>query len=121
MTHLEAKELLLDLAFGELLPARALQVEQHVAGCAECQGERAQLASTRRMASPLAELEEPPAGFDDRILAAARAEASLRADGTPGAVSEVPGSVRPAGIEAAMVNPHAPVRTARPAARPRRA
>ncbi len=121
MTHAEAQELLLDLAYGELSAARALEVERHVETCAECTRERAQLAATRRMAAPLAELEEPPPGFDDRILAAARAEASLRADGTPGAVIEVTGSVRPAGLEPALVDPRAPVRTAARAARPRRA
>ncbi len=121
MTHAEAQELLLDLVYGELEAERALEVERHAEACAECTRERAQLAGARRMVAPLAELEEPPAGFDDRILAAARAEASLRADGTPGAVIEVTGSVRPAGIEAAMVDPHAPVRTVRRAARPRRA
>jgi hypothetical protein len=121
MTHAEAQELLLDLAYGELPNDRALEAERHLETCADCSRERAQLAATRRSVAPLTEQEEPPPGFDDRILAAARAEASLRADGTPGAVIEVTGSVRPSGLEPAMVDPRAPVRAAGRAARPRRA
>ena len=121
MTHAEARELLLDLAWGDLDAARGLEVERHAEACAECTRERAQLAADRRTVAPLAEPEEVPAGFDDRILAAARAEASLRADGTPGVVIEATGSVRPAGMEPAMIDPLAPVRTAPRTVRPRRA
>ena len=65
MTHVEARELLLDLAYGELPAERAAEVELHVAGCADCTQERAEVAGMRRAASALGEMEEPSAGFDD--------------------------------------------------------
>src|ERR1700682_1896288 len=97
MTHAECQDLLLDLSYGELDAARAAEAELHVAGCPDCRSERAQMAATRKTAAPLRELEEPSASFDARILAAARAEASLQSDGKPGPVIEVAGNGRPLG------------------------
>jgi hypothetical protein len=112
MTHAECQDLLLDLAYGELEAARAAEAELHVAGCPDCRRERAQMAATRRAAAPLRELEEPSASFDARILAAARAEASLQSEGKPGPVIEVTGSVRPLGLEPARIDAHAKVSSA---------
>ena len=109
MTHAESQDLLLDLAYGELDAQRAAEVASHVEGCAECRKEKAALEETRRMAAPLRELEEPSPGFDDRILAAARAQAQLEHDGNVGQVIEVTGSVRPLGLEAARIDAHGPV------------
>ena len=109
MTHAESQDLLLDLAYGELDARRAAEVASHVEGCDECRKERAALEETRRMAAPLRALEEPSPGFDDRILAAARAQAQLEHDGNLGQVIEVTGSVRPLGLEAARIDVHGPV------------
>lgn len=110
MTHGESQDLLLDLAYGELAPERAAEVVSHVEGCAECRKEKAALDEARRMAAPLRDLEEPSPGFDDRILAAARAQAQLEHDGNLGQVIEVAGSVRPLGVEAARIDAHGPVK-----------
>jgi len=112
MTHAECQDLLLDLAYGELDAARSAEAELHVAGCADCRRERAQMAATRKVAGPLREMEEPSASFDARILAAARAEASLQSDGKPGPVIEVTGNVRPLGLEPARIDAHAKVSAA---------
>jgi hypothetical protein len=112
MTHAECQDLLLDLAYGELDAARSAEAELHVAGCAHCRRERAQMAATRKVAAPLREMEEPSASFDARILAAARAEASLQSDGKPGPVIEVTGNVRPLGLEPARIDAHAKVSAA---------
>ncbi|HEX9603139.1 MAG TPA: zf-HC2 domain-containing protein, partial [Myxococcales bacterium] len=119
MNCAESQDLLLDLAYRELPPARAAEVEAHVLGCAACRAEMAQLDDARKAAAPLRELEEPPAGFDEPILRAARAEAGLQADGTPGPVVEVSASVKPLGLQAARLDPHARMRggTARPGPR----
>ncbi|TMA26431.1 MAG: hypothetical protein E6J78_13975 [Deltaproteobacteria bacterium] len=109
MTHSECQDLLLDLAYGELDAVRAAEVQSHLSGCPDCQREEAQMARTRRMVAPLREVEEPPARFDARILAAARAEAHLQSDGLPGEVIEVKGSVQPMGLQAARIDTHAAV------------
>lgn len=118
MTHAECQDRLLDLAFGELEAERAAEVEEHLAGCAECRKEKAALDEARRLSAPLRELEEPPPGFDEPILAAARAEAHHQHDGNVGQVVEVKGEVRPLGVEPARIDAHAPVK-ARPAERRR--
>ena len=115
MTHAESQDLLLDLAFGELDAPRAAEVEEHLAGCAACREEKAALDEARRLSAPLRAAEEPPPGFDDRILQAARAEAHHQHDGNVGKVIEVTGNVRPLGVEAARIDAHAKV-SARPAA-----
>ena len=110
MTHAESQDLIIDLAYGELDADRAAQVQSHVETCAECRREKAALDEARRLAAPLRELEEPSPGFDDRILAAARAQAKLEHDGNVGRVIEVTGSVRPLGMEAARIDAHGPVK-----------
>jgi len=82
MNCAESQDLLLDLAYGELPPARAAEVQAHMLDCASCRVEKAQLDDARKAAAPLRDLEEPPAGFDEPILRAARAEAGMQADGT---------------------------------------
>jgi hypothetical protein len=109
MNCAESQDLLLDFAYGELEPARAAEVEAHVAGCATCRAEKAQLDQARKMVAPLRELEEPSEKFDEPILRAARAEAGMQADGTPGPVVEVTASVKPLGLQAARLDPHARV------------
>jgi anti-sigma factor RsiW len=106
MTHAESQDLLLDLVYGELPPARAAELENHLAGCAECQREKAALDEARRLTAPVRELEEPREGFDDRILAAARAQAQIEHGGNLGKVIEVQGSVRPLELSAAQIDAH---------------
>src|SRR4051794_38970049 len=108
MTHAETQDLLIDLAFGELDPARAAEVESHLAGCAECARERAALDDARRVSAPLRALEEPSAGFDAPIMEAARAEARMT-HGDVGQVIEVQGTVRPLQVEAARIDAHAKI------------
>lgn len=110
MTCAECQDLLLDLAYGELAPLRAAEVEAHVQGCASCLAERALLEGTRRAMAPLRALEEPPARFDGAILAAARAEAALVADGTPGPVIEAVAQTQAASLRATRVDAGAKVR-----------
>ena len=119
MNCAESQDLLLDLAYGELPPARAAEVQEHVLGCASCRAEKEQLDDARRAAAPLRDLEEPPAGFDEPILRAARAEAGMQADGTPGPVVEVAASVKPLGLQAARLDPHARMRGGAERPRPR--
>jgi hypothetical protein len=116
MTHAESQELLLDLAYGELEPERAAAVANHLKGCAECQKDKEALEEARRLTAPLRDLEEPSSGFDDRIRAAARAQAQLEHDGNVGQVIEVTGSVRPLAVEATRIDAHGPVK-ARPVER----
>ena len=118
MTHAESQDLLVDLAFGELDPARAAEVESHLAGCEECRKEKVALEEARRMAAPLRELEEPSPGFDDRVLEVARTQAQLDHDGNVGQVIEVSGNVRPLGVDAARIDAHGPVKV-RPVERKR--
>jgi hypothetical protein len=118
MTHAECQDLLLDLAYDELAPARASELAAHLAACDECRKEKASLDQVRRATAPLREVEEPPPGFDDRILEAARTQASIEHDGNLGQVIEVSGSVRPLGLDAARIDAHAnpkmPVERTRP-------
>jgi tetratricopeptide (TPR) repeat protein len=107
MTHTESHDLLLDLAYGELPAHVAAEVSQHLEGCAECQAESAQLDGVRKAFSPIRELEEPSHGFDDRVLAAARAEALLEHDGNIGQVIEGAGSFAAPSLAAASVDAHA--------------
>jgi hypothetical protein len=108
MTGDHVQDLLLDLAYGELPADRAAEVEAHLATCGVCRAERDGLVRTRALVGPLRTLEEPSAGFDERIVKSARAEAGLQADGTPGPTIEVSGSVKPLGLQAGRVDPLAP-------------
>jgi hypothetical protein len=105
MTDEHVHELLLDLAYGELSEGRAAEVADHLASCEACRKERDRLQRTRELVAPLRALEEPGPSFDQRIVDAARAEAGLQADGTPGPTIEVSGSVKPLGLQAARVDP----------------
>jgi hypothetical protein len=107
MTHAESQELLLDLAYGELPPHVAAEVNEHLATCRDCQKERIEIGSVRASFAPLGKLEEPAAGFDDRVLAVARAEAQLEHDGNIGEVVDVSSSESAAGIEAAQIDAYA--------------
>jgi len=118
MTHTESQDLLLDLAYGELDAARAAEVSAHVDGCEECRREKAALDEVRKAAAPLRELEEPPPGFDHRILQAAAAQVRLEHENV-GQVIEVTGSVKPLGVDATRIDAHAPVRAPPPRRRPR--
>jgi beta-lactamase class D len=53
MTHEEARDSLLDLAYGELEIEDRRKLEAHVAGCAECEAELAAIARTREAAGRL--------------------------------------------------------------------
>ena len=103
MTHAESHELLLDLAYGELAPEQEQEVLGHVSTCADCQREKAALDEARRLTAPLRGLDEPSPGFDEKILAAARAQAQME-HGQLGQVIEVSGSVRPMGMEPARID-----------------
>jgi beta-lactamase class D len=74
MTHEEARELLLDLSYGELEPELRGQVEEHVSTCTECEAELAVLAGTRQAARLL---RDPglPGGREELVEAARRAAA----------------------------------------------
>ena len=75
MTHAQAQSLLLDLAYGELSPDEAREVERHAAECAACAAELEGLLATRRLAARLAD-EPVPARGRAELLAAARLAAS---------------------------------------------
>jgi len=75
MTHEEARELLLDLSYGELEPGLRSQVERHVAACTECEAELEGLAGTRAAARLLRD-PGPPGGREELVEAARRAAAS---------------------------------------------
>src|SRR3954471_13809468 len=98
MTGEHVQDLLLDLAYGELPPERAAEVEAHLASCDACRGERDDILRTRALVAPLRALEQPSAKFKERIVQSARAEAGPQADGTPGPTIEVSGSVKPLGL-----------------------
>jgi hypothetical protein len=110
MTCAECGDLLLDLAYGELSPARAAEVEEHARGCAACGSQLDGLRRTRKLAAPLAATVEPPPTLDQKILEAARAEAFLLAGGTPGAVVETKAREQARAVEAASIDAHARVR-----------
>jgi hypothetical protein len=74
MTHEELQDRLLDLAYGELSPRAAREVEDHAAECAACGAELARIGETRRMMSALPQEPAPEAG--ERVLAAAAREAA---------------------------------------------
>jgi len=77
MTDHAERDLLLDLAYGELDDRAARRVREHVAGCAWCRAELDELQGTRRLMSALPELPAPERG--ERILVAAAREAADRA------------------------------------------
>ena len=76
MTHEEARERLLDLAYGELEPDEQQQVEQHVSGCAGCAAELDAMARTRAAAGLIPD-PDPPGGRAELVDAARRAVAEM--------------------------------------------
>lgn len=72
MMHERARDLLLELSYGELAPAEAREVEHHLTQCGECAEEWRRLGATR---GALARLDDAPRddGRRDAILDAARA------------------------------------------------
>ncbi len=76
MTHEALRERLLDLAYGELSPRAAREVEEHADSCEACRGELGRIRETRRLMSSLPE--EPAPAEGERILLAAAREAAGR-------------------------------------------
>jgi hypothetical protein len=107
LTHAEAKDLVLDLAYGELPAHVAAEVELHVTSCAECREERANIGFVRSSFAPIREAEQPSRGFDAKVLAASKAEAQFTHDGNIGQVVEVSASAAPMSLPAARVDAHA--------------
>jgi hypothetical protein len=119
MNHAETRELLLDLAYGELPPHVEAEVSAHVEGCEECRAERAEIESVRKAFAPIREEEQPSPGFDERILAASRAEAQLTHDGNIGEVVEVTAREVAPDIQPGNVDAHAKVVARREARGPK--
>lgn len=77
MTRDAFADRLLDLAYGELPPREAREVEAHAAACAACAGELARIRGTRRVMGTLPEEPAPERG-EGILLAAAREAAERR-------------------------------------------
>jgi hypothetical protein len=73
MTHEELRERLLELAYGELAPGEAREVEAHAASCEACRAELGAIRGTRHVMSALPA--EPAPARGERILVAAAREA----------------------------------------------
>jgi len=52
MSHDRFRDRLLELAYGELPPRQAREVEAHAESCAECGVELGRIRATRRVTSP---------------------------------------------------------------------
>lgn len=78
MSHERFSERILDLAYGELSPREAGEVEAHAASCAECGAELARIRATRRLMAALPDERAPDRG-ERVLLAAAREEVRGRA------------------------------------------
>jgi hypothetical protein len=76
MSHEELRDRLLDLAYGELSPREARELEDHAASCEACGAELARIRGTRRLMAALPE--EPAPAEGERILLAAAREAAGR-------------------------------------------
>jgi hypothetical protein len=79
MTHEELRDRLLDLAYGELSPRDAREVEDHAASCEACRDELARTRGTRQVMSSLP-VEPAPARGEGVLLAAAREAAARRSE-----------------------------------------
>jgi hypothetical protein len=77
MTCRETRELFSALADDALTPAEAAALDAHVSGCAGCRRELAAFDRTVRMVRAM-DPARAPAGFVDRVLAAARPEPRSR-------------------------------------------
>jgi hypothetical protein len=75
VTHDRARELLLDLAYGELPPDEARGVERHAAECPGCAAELEGIVATRQLAARLADEPAPARGREELLAAARRAAA----------------------------------------------
>jgi hypothetical protein len=73
MTHEELRDRLLDLAYGELSPREAREVEEHAATCETCRAELGRIRGTRQLMAALPEEPAPERGAP--ILVAAAREA----------------------------------------------
>jgi len=73
MTCTETRDLFSALADDALAPAERAALDAHLAGCAECRRELAGLLRTVKLVRAI-DPERAPAGFVDRVLAAARPE-----------------------------------------------
>jgi anti-sigma factor RsiW len=73
MTCTETRDLFSALADDALTPAERAALDAHLAGCAECRRELAGLLRTVKLVRAI-DPERAPAGFVDRVLAAARPE-----------------------------------------------
>ncbi len=76
MSHEEQRDRLLDLAYGELPPRDARELEEHAETCEACRVELGRIRATRGLMSSLPEEAAPEAGR--RILVAAAREAVRR-------------------------------------------
>ncbi len=74
MSHDRFRDRLLELAYGELSPREAREVEAHTESCAECGAELGRIRATRRVMGALPDERAPDAG--ERILLAAAREAA---------------------------------------------
>ncbi|HSD22474.1 MAG TPA: zf-HC2 domain-containing protein [Anaeromyxobacter sp.] len=74
MSHDRFGDRLLELAYGELSPREAREVEAHAESCAECGAELGRIRATRRVMGALPDERAPDAG--ERILLAAAREAA---------------------------------------------
>jgi hypothetical protein len=79
MTHERASEKLLDLAYGELSPAEAREVEAHAATCDACRAELAGMRETRALMAMLPAEPAPERG-EAILVAAARQAADAARD-----------------------------------------
>jgi hypothetical protein len=77
MTHEAASGRLLELAYGELSPREAREVEAHATGCDACREELARIRETRALMA-LLPAEPPPEGGEGIVMAAAREVAAAR-------------------------------------------
>jgi anti-sigma factor RsiW len=71
MTCRQVVELMTDYLEGALSPSDRLRFEQHIAGCDGCRAYLAQLATTRKVLSKLAD-EPIPAGLQAELVQAFR-------------------------------------------------
>lgn len=76
MSHDELRERLLDLAYGELSPREAREVEAHAEGCEACRAELAAIRGTRQVMSALPVEPAPERG---RAVLVAAAREAVRA------------------------------------------
>ncbi len=76
MTHEDARDLLLELAYGELAPGAARDVSRHVAASDACAAELDRIAAVRGMASRLGEGPGPSAPRDELVRTARSAVAA---------------------------------------------